>query len=475
MALVVGVLCWFAALAIGRVPGGLRDLGAASLRYQAQSSAYALLLTSRYPDSSPALQAASAPPPRPRRRSTRGGRVKALRIALYAALVVGWLGLAWLLWGSVVPDGLALPHVDVDTVFGKALVDRAERYERFLLVLWVLGIAVTLGTLAIYARYGGRFTEESAAGPLGTGMLLAMLGLAILWLTQLPFTVVGLWWSRRHDVSHMGYFDAVFGDWVALGGDVRLGLRRAARRDGARAPPRLVVVDSRRRRLHRDRGAWACSSLRTSTRASSGPTIRRSSRATTDSSAPRVCTGSHSASSRSARTTSQANAFAFGVGPSRRVVLWDTLLDGRFSPGEVDVVLAHELGHHSSDHIAKAIGWFALFALPGALVLMLATRRLGGMGDPRAVPLALLVAAAWTLVTTPAQNVVSRRAEAEADWKALQTTRDPQAARGLFREFAVTSLGNPSPPTWAYLLLETHPTLAQRVAMADAWAARQGR
>ena len=62
VALIVGVLCWCTALAIGRVPGGLRDLGAASLRYQAQASAYALLLTSRYPDSSPALR---PPPPAP--------------------------------------------------------------------------------------------------------------------------------------------------------------------------------------------------------------------------------------------------------------------------------------------------------------------------------------------------------------------------------------------------------------------------
>ena len=155
-------------------------------------------------------------------------------------------------------------------------------------------------------------------------------------------------------------------------------------------------------------------------------------------------------------------------------MLWNTLLDGRFTNREVDVVLAHELAHHSSDHLPKALGWFALFALPGALLLMLSTRHLGGMGNPRAVPLALLVAAAWTLATSPAQNVVSRRAEAEADWKALETTRDPTAARGLFREFAVTSLGDPSPPTWAHLLLDTHPTLAQRVAMADAWAARHG-
>ena len=104
---------------------------------------------------------------------------------------------------------------------------------------------------------------------------------------------------------------------------------------------------------------------------------------------------------------------------------------------------------------------------------MLATRRRGGMGEAAAVPLALLVAAVFQLAVAPAQNVVSRESEAEADWKALQTTRDPGSARGLFREFSETSLGDPSPPTWAYVLLQTHPTLAQRVAMADAWAARE--
>ena len=394
-----------------------------------------------------------------------------LRIALYAALVVGWIGLAWLLWGSVVPDGLALPHVDVDTVFGKALVDRAQRYERFLLVVWVLGVVVTVGTLAIYARYGGRFTEESAAGPLGTGMLLGMLGLAILWLTQLPVTVVGLWWSRRHGVSHMGYLDAVLGDWVALGATfvsvcvallVVMGLARRLGSwwwiPGAAVFTAIAAL-----------GVFVSPYLYTGLERPDDPAlVARFDRLERAEGLHGIPLRIESVS----EETSQANAFAFGVGPSRRVVLWDTLLDGRFSPAEVDVVLAHELGHHSSGHIAKAIGWFALFALPGALVLMLATRRRGGMGDPRAVPLALLVAAAWTLVTTPAQNLVSRRAEAEADWKALQTTRDPQAARGLFREFAVTSLGDPSPPTWAYVLLETHPTLAQRVAMANAWATR---
>ena len=95
------------------------------------------------------------------------------------------------------------------------------------------------------------------------------------------------------------------------------------------------------------------------------------------------------------------------------------------------------------------------------------------MGEPAAIPLALVIVAVLQLVATPGQNLVSRRMEAEADWKALQTTHDPTAARGLFRELAATSLGDPSPPAWAQLLFGTHPTLADRVAMADAWAARR--
>ena len=171
--------------------------------------------------------------------------------------------------------------------------------------------------------------------------------------------------------------------------------------------------------------------------------------------------------------TSQANAYAFGIGPSARTVLWDTLLDGRFSDGEVDVVLAHELAHHSSNHIPEAVGWFGLFAAARRARPHDRDAAAGRDGRARGVPLALLVTAIVQLALAPAQGIVSRRMESEADWKALQTTRDPQAARGLFREFADTSLGDPSPPTWAYVLLQSHPTLAQRVAMAEAWARRQ--
>jgi STE24 endopeptidase len=168
------------------------------------------------------------------------------------------------------------------------------------------------------------------------------------------------------------------------------------------------------------------------------------------------------------------NAFAAGIGPSRRVVLWDTLLGGRVPERQVEVVLAHELGHHSSRHIPKGLAWYALFALPGTFLIARATRRRGGMAAAEAVPVGLLVVAVLQLAAQPAQAWISRRMEAEADWKALQTTHDPKAARALFVRFGHTDLSDPSPQTWQYLLLEDHPTLEQRVAMVDAWRKRNG-
>ena len=395
-------------------------------------------------------------------------RLQIVAVACVAAL---WVVGAWQLADSVVPGNLATPELDVDAVFGPGLVEDAERYERFLLVDWILAQVALFATLVVYARYGARYARESAAGPMGTGMLLGMLGLALVWLAQLPFALAAVWWERRHDVSEVSYLEAIFGGWLGLGGTF------------VAVCIALLVVMALARRL----GSWwwipgaAVFALIAAVLVFVGPylvpgldkpddprlvrTYERFQRAQGVDDIPlRI--------EEVSGDTSQANAYAFGMGPSSKIVLWDTLLDGRFSNREVDVVLAHELGHHSSNHIPEAIGWFGLFALPGALVLMLATRRRGGMGEPTAIPLALLVAAIFQLAVAPAQNVVSRRSEAEADWKALQTTRDPPAAEGLFREFSETSLGDPSPPTWAYVFLQTHPTLAQRVEMARAWAAR---
>jgi STE24 endopeptidase len=110
-----------------------------------------------------------------------------------------------------------------------------------------------------------------------------------------------------------------------------------------------------------------------------------------------------------------------------------------------------------------------------AFVIALATRGRGGMYEPRAVPVAILVAVAAQIAIGPLQNVVTRRIEAEADWVALETTRDPAAARKSFEDLATTSLSDPRPPSLFYVLDENHPTIMQRIAMVDAWAARNGR
>jgi STE24 endopeptidase len=135
-------------------------------------------------------------------------------------------------------------------------------------------------------------------------------------------------------------------------------------------------------------------------------------------------------------------------------------------------VIAHELGHHSRDHLWKLNGWFALVALPGAWLIALLTRRRGGMYEARAVPLALLAVVAFQIAVTPAQNVVSRRYEAEADWVALQSTRDPRAAIELEEELADKSHSDPDPPGWANALFGTHPTAIDRIAMVEAWKTR---
>lgn len=391
-----------------------------------------------------------------------------LGIALGALAVVAWAAAAWLLLPSDVPDGLSLPAVDVEAVFGAGVVERAEDYERLYLFLWPLSQAALLGTLWLYARHGARFARESAGGPIATGILLGMLGLAFVWLSQLPFDLVSFWWARRHDLFEGGYLEWAFGSYFALGATfLAISLALAivmglARRLGDRwwVPGALVIV-----------GIGALLTFVSPFLVVDAEPFDPELRATAELLEARQGVGGiRYRIEEVSDETPLANAYATGFGPTRIVVLWDTLLDGTFSDEAVEVVLAHEIGHHSGRHLLKGIAWFTLFALPAAWALMRLTRSRGGLARPEAVPLALLVVAVIQLVLAPPSAWVSRRMEAEADWKALESTRRPGGARELFVGFADTSLGDPDPPAWLQAVLGSHPTLADRVAMADAWA-----
>ena len=94
---------------------------------------------------------------------------------------------------------------------------------------------------------------------------------------------------------------------------------------------------------------------------------------------------------------------------------------------------------------------------------------MGGLSQPRLVPLGLALALAYVLAVQPLTNAVSRRYEAEADWIALEAARDPDSAVSLEQRFVTTSLSDPDPPAWVTFWLGTHPTPLERIAMAEAF------
>jgi STE24 endopeptidase len=298
-----------------------------------------------------------------------------------------------------------------------------------------------------------------------------MLGFAVVWIAELPFGLAEVWWERRHDVSHIGYLEWAVSSWLGLGstfvficaaiGIVMALAGRLRRYWWIAAVPVFIGLSLL--------FAFVSPFLMTQIH----PLHDRQLQAAADRYEQKQ--GLPDVPVEVAEVeefTTAPNAEAAGLGPSRRVILWDTLLGKPFKKDEIEVVLAHELGHHSRDHIWKGFGWSALFAFPIALAIALGTRRRGGMYDPRAIPLALLITVVLQIAIAPFANVVSRRYEAEADWVSLQTTRDPASTREAFVDLANKSKADPQPPMWSYVLEENHPTIMQRIAMADAWKSR---
>jgi STE24 endopeptidase len=400
----------------------------------------------------------------------------ATRLAKLGTLVVlasGWVAAGWFLWQTTVPDNLRLPHVDPHRYWSDAALHRSARFDGFLRWDWVAGTAVGLAALVVLVRLGPRLAAAWDLGRVGTGVMVGAVATLTLWAVGLPFGLFALWWGRRYGIEKQGYASWLFDQWPSLLGQV-VGLTivltillllagRFERAWWAIAGPVFTVVafvlvlvlpyfmTIGTRGPHHTKLAAQVRALERKEGVGGTP-IRIES---------------------VSDNTTAANAAAIGIGPSARVVIWDTLLDGRYTPGQIKVVAAHEFGHVARRHIWKGLGWYALIEIPGFFVLALLTRLRGGMARPEVVPFALLVIAVFNLAVMPFTNVVSRRYEAEADWRALQATHDPASAVGLFRSFGRYDLQQPDPPGWSYVWLDNHPTLVQRIAMAKAWATRR--
>jgi STE24 endopeptidase len=394
------------------------------------------------------------------------------RAATLAASALAWCVAAWLLSRTSVPS-LHLSGLDERRFFSARQLSRASSYSRGEDGLFLASLLAQLAALAILVRLLPRSVRSMGLGRIGSGIVAGMVLLVTLWFVGLPFSLADLWWQHHWGLGPFDVFAWLAAQWSTLGPEaifamativLIVGLGGRFRRWWLVAWPIVVVFAAFFAFVSGWIAALASHPLRDPRLEADVVRLERAEHV--QGTPVRVQDVSS--------WTDQANAFTVGYGPSTHVVLWDTILDERFSRAEQDVVIAHELGHVRSRHIPKAIGWTALIVLPTLWLLALATRRRGGVGDPANLPFVFLVLTVLALVTSPLQNAVSRRYEAEADWRALDATRDPAADTSLFQQFASTSLEEPNPPLLDYLWFENHPTLAQRIAMARAWEARNG-
>jgi STE24 endopeptidase len=170
------------------------------------------------------------------------------------------------------------------------------------------------------------------------------------------------------------------------------------------------------------------------------------------------------------RRTTTLNAYVSGFGSTRRVVLFDNLVN-EVPRDETLSVVSHELGHAKYDDVltGSLLGATGALAAIGLLGVIVERRRTDGshIGEPSEVPHLLALLAVGTVLALPIQNTISRQIETRADVAALETTKDAGAFVNLQRKLALSSLSDPTPASWSQFWFGSHPTALQRIALAS--------
>jgi len=172
------------------------------------------------------------------------------------------------------------------------------------------------------------------------------------------------------------------------------------------------------------------------------------------------------------RRTTAANAYVTGLGKTKRVVLYDTLLEN-FSRDELRLVVAHELAHVHHRDVPNGLLYLAIIAPFGVLAVARLTSRLapeqGVKPGPAILPALALSLAVMTTTITTISNQLSRDVEARADSYALTLTGEPEPFISFERSIALRNLADPDPPSWQTFLLATHPPVIQRIGVGVAY------
>jgi STE24 endopeptidase len=172
------------------------------------------------------------------------------------------------------------------------------------------------------------------------------------------------------------------------------------------------------------------------------------------------------------RRTTGANAYVTGLGPTKRVVLFDTLLD-RYGRDEVRVVVAHELAHVRNRDVLRGVAYAAIMAPAVALAVQRLSWTLSPQrGTAASLPALALAAALVAAPTGLIGNRLSRALERRADAYSLELSGSPQAFVSFERAIAVQNVADVKPPRWVSAFLATHPPTLERIGVALAYSRR---
>jgi STE24 endopeptidase len=362
-------------------------------------------------------------------------------------------------------DRLEPVDVAAQTYFSPAYIERAEHFRTGQLILYGASLVVELGVLIYIVRRGPRRNFKRPI--LGAGAAVGASLTVILTVANLPIAAisrqrakdVGLvtqdWVGWAADVVKSTAISAVF---AAAGAAILVfAIRRLGRRWWIPASAVVVafgvisiyanpiVIDPLFNKFTRIEGPLRSEVLGLAGQAG-------------------VKVGEVYEMDASRRTTA-ANAYVTGLGGTKRVVIYDTLID-EFSPAAVEGVVAHELGHVHYDDVPHGLLYLLIVTPLG----MLAVARLGeGMMRRDAttpVPAVALAIAIVVPLMTMVSNQLSRQVEARADRFSIRLTQDPDGLIEFQRKITMQNVSDPDPPGWVSFLLGTHPTAVQRIGQA---------
>lgn len=178
------------------------------------------------------------------------------------------------------------------------------------------------------------------------------------------------------------------------------------------------------------------------------------------------------------RKSKTANAALAGLGNTRRIIVSDTMLKN-YTKEEIEVVLAHELGHHVGKHLFKGIIFqtvlifLSFFAVDMALKRWVSYFGFYGISDVASFPLLLLVIMGVSLISLPASNAFSRRLERFADRKAIKLTNNSESFISAMEKLAIQNLADKDPNPVIEFIFFSHPSIKKRIEFAKAFRLRQ--